>query len=651
VKVTGSRSFLSAPIIAGLLTLGALSARGQGFPTGPRGLGSGGSGSGSSKGPVQLEKIELDTFPVARFYALDPERAQRLTDTLLDASFHQYDPVRQQCFDYKNLGVPGSAHQALVYSPRLRRGFDVGLHAYDLYIRPAEALAFYRLERPLTNLEFSRGADQSNSNFSAQFSRNFSENLNFSIDYRRLASLGSAALFPNQQGRNTSIGTGFWTQSKSKRYQAFMIYADNKMEHNDNGGISEAPSREGAFFTPSAASVYLKDAGTRYRQQELLYVHYYKPGKKDSTSSKVPRQQIQLGHQMGYRGSTYKFFDASPAADASFYGVFQTDNRGVRHFIQHNKLENQFQILLRKNIPNAASGSALHLTHVLHRLRQEPGDSVFQEVFAGGKWHLSPFEALQLEVNAQLGLLGSAGDYQLQGHLKLELGRWGTFSGSVLSQLYRPTAVQNHFFVTQQPVWQNDFQKTLESSLQGGLQVHKWQLSAHAAYHVIGQGIFFDTSGRVFQSEPVQSVAQLSLQKNLMFWKLHLENQLVFQVTTGQYLRVPTWYGKHSLYFSGHLFKVMETRIGFDIRYTSAYYADAYFPLSGQFHLQNDVLLPFYPAIDAYFDMRVTRFRAFVKVEHIGDALYQNALYYWVPDYPRPPVSGFRLGIKWRLSE
>lgn len=651
MNVYALRNFLSAPFIVGLLTLGVVSAQGQGFPTGSRGLGSGGSGGGNTKGPVQLEKIEPDTFPVATFSALDPDRTYPFADSLLDGFFHQYDPVRRRQFDYKNLGVPGSAHQPLVYTPRLRRGIDIGLHSYDLYIRPAESLAFYKLERPLTNLEFTRGSDQSNSNFTAQFSRNFTNNLNFSIDYRRLAELGSAALFPNQQGRNTSLSTGFFTQSKSGRYRAFMIYADNKLEHNDNGGLSEEPVREGAFYTPSSASVHLLDAGTRYRQQEILYAQYYKPGKKDSTTSTVSRYLFQVGHQLGYRGSTYKFFDPSPAADAAFYGSFQTDNRGVRHFIQHNKLENQFRLLLQKNVPNPISGLELNLTHVLHRLRQEPEDTILQEVFAGGKWRLVPVEALRIEVDGQLGLLGSAGDYQLHGQMELDLGDWGMFSGSVLSQLYRPTVVQNQFFVTQQAVWQHDFNKTLESSLQSALTIRKWQLAVEAGYHLIGQGIFFDTAGLVFQSASVQSVAQLSVQKHLKFWKLHLDNQLMFQATTGQYLRLPAWYGKHSFYFSGNLFKVMETRMGVDIRYTNAYYADAYFPLTGQFHLQNKTLIPFYPAIDAYFDMRVTRFRAFVKVEHIGDALYQNKLYYWVPDYPRPPVSGFRLGVKWRLSE
>ena len=75
-----------------------------------------------------MDKEELDTFPIYFLYAANPELAVAFSDSLLDDFFHQYDPVRKRVWDYKNLGVPGSAHQALVYEPRMRRGFDPGFH-------------------------------------------------------------------------------------------------------------------------------------------------------------------------------------------------------------------------------------------------------------------------------------------------------------------------------------------------------------------------------------------------------------------------------------------------------------------------------------------------------------------------------------------
>ncbi len=641
-----------------VLALSGFSAQGQGFPARPRS-----SAGASGQEPLVLDKEELDTFPIYFLYAANPELAVAFSDSLLDDFFHQYDPVRKRVWDYKNLGVPGSAHQALVYEPRVRRGFDPGFHQYDLYLLPAESVPFYRLQRAYTNLGFNRGAEQNNSDFTVQFSRNFANGLNFSLDYQRLGQLGTADLFPNQRVRNTALGLGFWLQAKNGRYQGFFAYADNKLEHDDNGGIVEEPVREGAFFTPNATDVYLDNAGTRHRHQEVLYTHYLNLGKRDTLAPDLapdsfpPARRIwRVSHRIGYRSSTYTYFDPSPAADASYYGLFQTDNRGLRHFLLHNKLENQFRLQSVKpsRAPGPGAGDRrleLHLTHVAHQINQEPVDSALQEIFIGADWAAAPLPALQLEAQAQLGVLGSIGDYRVKGRIKTFLGDWGGLEAVFLNQLYSPTLVQESFYVTQQPVWGNAFKKTLETNLQGTLFLSKWGLELGGGYHLINQAIYFDTAGMARQTGVPVSVSQLFVRKHLRLWKIHNENQWVVQAVSGDVLRLPLLAGKHSLYFSGKLFKVLDTRIGVDLRYTSAYSSDYYFPLTGQFQLQDRAQIPFYPAADAYFNIRVTKFRAFVKIENISSNWMGGQLFYQTPDYPWPPVSGFRIGIKWRLSD
>ncbi len=653
------RIFGRFPAFLGIIVVLALSgssAQGQGFPGRPRS--SGGADSGPQR--LTLDEEEPDTFPIYFLFAGNPGQAYAFSDSLLDDFFHQYDPARKRTWDYKNLGVPGSAHQALVYEPRLRRGFDAGFHQYDLYLLAAESVPFYRLQKAYTNLGFNRGAEQNNSDFSAQFSRNFANGLNFSLDYRRLGQLGTADLFPNQRVRNTSLGLGFWLQAKNGRYQGFFAYADNKLEHDDNGGIVEEPVREGAFFTPNATDVYLDNAGTRHRHQEILYTHYLDLVKRDTLAPDLvpdsltpPRRFWRVSHRIGYRSSTYKFFDASPASDASYYGLFQTDNRGLRHFLLHNKLENQFRLQLvnHNRGPGRDRRLEFHLTHVVHQINQEPVDSSLQEIFIGADWAAAPLPSLQLDAQAQLGVLGSIGDYRLKGQIRTLLGGWGGLEAVFLNQLYSPALVQESFYVTQQPVWGNEFKKTLETNLQGKLFVSGWGLELGGAYHLINQAIYFDTAGAARQTGAPVSISQLFVRKHLRLWKIHSENQWAVQSVSGDVLRLPLLTGKHSLYFSGKLFKVLDTRIGFDLRYSTAYYSDYYFPLTGQFQLQDRVQIPFYPAVDAHFNIRVTKFRAFVKLENISSNWMNGQLFYQTPDYPWPPVSGFRIGIKWRLSD
>ncbi len=612
-------------------------------------------GQGQQGGqPVQQEVQEPDTFPIFFVFAEDYGRVYPFRDTVLDYALHQYDAVRRREQDYKNLGVPGSAHQALVYAPRLRRGFDPGLHQYDLYLLPASRVPFYKIERAFTNVGFNRGSEQTNGGFSVQFSRNFAKGLNVTIDYQRLSQTASSTLFPNQRSRNTSLGIGFRVQDKEGRYQGFFAFADNKFEHDDNGGILEEPVREGAFFTPNNTPVNLRSAGTRHRHQEFLYTQYYTLlGNSPGDSTRKARQQLILSHQIGFRSSSYKFFDPAPAGDAGYYGDFQTDNRGVRHYITHDKLENQVKLILNGQGKSDREGFPLEvgIIHVLHQIHQEPTDSSLQEVFLRGAIALQPLAGLRFRGEAFLGILGAAGDYQVQSSLAGMLGKNLLWYAELVNQLYSPNLLQRQFFVTQQPVWDNTFAKTLETNLSGKIFFPALKMEIGGAGHLINNLIYFDTAAIARQISAPVTLAQLFVKNTLRLWKINLDNQLTFQAVSQDVLRVPAFFGKHSLYFQGTLFKVMESRLGFDLRYTSGYFSDQYFPLSGQFHLQNREQVLFYPQVDAFFNMKVTKFRGFVKWENLSAAWLGGRLLYQVPGYPWPPVSGLRLGFKWRFTE
>ncbi|MFZ4425532.1 MAG: putative porin [Saprospiraceae bacterium] len=603
--------------------------------------------------PAQQEQQEPDTFPIFSLFSEDYGRIYPFRDTLLDNWLHQYDAVRRREQDYKNLGIPGSAHQALVYAPRLRRGFDPGIHQYDLYMLPASRLPFYKIQRAFTNVGFNRGSEQTNGGFSLQFSRNFADGLNISIDYQRLSHTASNTLFPNQRGRNTALGIGFWVQGKGGRYQAFFAFADNKFEHDDNGGILEEPVREGAFFTPNTTPVNLRTAGTRQRHQEFLYTQYYALGKVAGDSARGTKRQFLLGHQIGFRGSTYKFFDPDPAEDAAYYGAFQTDSRGVRHFLAHDKLENQLKLIAAgpETRGNDSAPLELGVVHTIHRISQEPQDSSLQELFLRGSIALQPVKNIRLRGEAYLGVLGVAGDYQINASLAGTLGKHLLVYAELINQLYSPTLIQEQLFVTQVPVWQNAFDKTLETNLSGKIFFPSLKLELGAAAHLLNNFIYFDTAAVARQVASPVSAGQLFVRNTFRLWKIFLDNQLVFQAVGQDVLRLPALFGKHSLYFQGTLFRVMESRLGIDLRYASDYFSDQYFPLTGQFHLQDREQILFYPQVDVFFNMKVTKFRAFVKWENLSASLMGGKLLYQVPGHPWPPVSGLRLGFKWRFTE
>ncbi|RMG80442.1 MAG: hypothetical protein D6714_14615, partial [Bacteroidetes bacterium] len=255
---------------------------------------------------------------------------------------------------------------------------------------------------------------------------------------------------------------------------------------------------------------------------------------------------------------------------------------------------------------------------------------------------------------AHLGLLQNAGDFRLSGDLTFSLKKIGTIQAEVVNQLYAPTLIQHRFFNTQRLVWENHFDKTLESSLAGTYALPAFDFSVSVRNTLITNYIYFDTLARPRQENAVINLLQLTLQKDFRLGPVRFNNLLVFQNSSSSVLRVPDLYTKHSLYVEGKIFrKAMLARLGIDARLTTPYRADLYDPVSGQFHLQNQYELPFTPLVDVFFSFKVRTFRFFLKVENILTPVTRS-YYYQVPTYALPfgwSNGGLRFGLSWRLVD
>ena len=621
--------------------------RPQSFP------GSGRGGGGASTGPRELDEPEApDTIPVNYFFAENPNLEIPFSDSLLHQYFHQYDPTRQGDIDYANLGLFGSPYQPLIYEAAQRRGFDVGLHQYDIYFKPALQLPFFTLGQPFTKLYYTQGATQSDANIGAQFSRNFANGMNFSLDYSRISELGSAEQYPNQNTRLTSISMGMWYHSNSGKYDGFFSYAANTAEQEENGGIEVEPILNEEFGDIAASQVFLDDAQRRQAHRELAYTHYYKFGGQQDSLKGITRAYT-LSHQLLYKSSVYKFYDNTPIPDSSFYQQFWVDLRGIRHYIEHKKIENTFKLAtfkLDKDSPSKDQRDLLEvgLTHSLNILKQEPIDSNINNLFAFGNWRLKLSDRLLFKAYGHLGLWDNAGDFKVQGDLTLDFKKIGRLSVSAMNQLYSPNLLQESFYVSQRQIWNNDFNKTLESQLVATYSLPQFNFEVTGAYHLVNNYIYFDSLATPRQTGVPISILRLTVKKNFKLGPFHLDNVISLQEVSEDVIRLPSLYTKHSLYYAGKWFKVLNVRLGADLRYSDQFFSNYYHPLVGQFILQDRQQIGAYPSVDAFFSMRVTSFRAFFKWENITRLVRQDDLFYPSSFYLYP-LNGIRLGIYWTL--
>jgi len=507
--------FMLLPLAIFLIAKGELLSQRPNFSNSGSG---GGSSMGRSGGTGGNQRdIEPDTFPMFFHFPGDKNKVYPFLDSSLTNNFHQHDPARKQAFEYFNLGFPGSPAYPIYFKPVQRKGFDLGLHAFDLYLLTADKVPAYSLKRAFTQTSFYQTGEQNDGFFGIQFSRNFAQGINFSIDYNRLNQIGNASHFSNQKSRTSSLGINFWIKPEKGRYESYLIMAQNGILQRENGGIIALPDPGADFFSLSLATVQLKNGASEMKQQEFSIRQFFtilpqKPAPVTVDSALLNRGTdslslrprpippvkpdtlaggyLKLAHRLGWKNSFYLFYDDALTENNinNYYKSFATDPRGLRNRIQANTLDNALYIqtqIGKKWIVDVEAG----LSQQLHFLKLEPGDSTVHNLSLDGSASLKYSERLSLSGKANFQILDNRGDYFISGDMKLGLGKWGNMLLTAFNQLASPDLIQKQFFVSQRPMWENDFKRSLTTQIGGEMDISRLKSNLGLTLSVIDNAI------------------------------------------------------------------------------------------------------------------------------------------------------------------
>lgn len=600
--------------------------------------------------PIAPRPARPDTArPLVYTLAQTPERSWPVADTLPDAHFRHYDPARRHTPDWGTLGNLGTPARPLWFGPTPQRGFDTGAHGFDLYRLDAASLRFYRGARSFSEVFFSQGPKQDDAMFTAQLGRTFSGGTTFAFDYRSFNNLGQ---YRYQQARHNSLSAGIWLPL-GKRYDGFLIFCQNVLRQQDNGGITtDTLFGQGQFGGPIDIEVRLPDemAKTRFSDRALQLTQHLKFNDSDSS-----RRVFRASHTIAWTRASWKFTDAGLRSDSLFFDdFFLTDRRGLRQFIALKRLDNSFTIntFKQKTSGRPSDVLAVGLTHSWFDLQQEPLDSTFSNFFLTGQLGLTPSERFGFTARGELGMLANFGEYHVSGELSLGLGKAGQFRASVLSQRRPPALAHYRAFVSFRELWRNDFQKPLETSLSATYALPAIGFEATGRTHLVGNFLYFDQNGRPAQAGAPLQVAQLLLTENLRLGRLHFDNTVgLQQINRDDVLRLPQWFSENSLYFSGKVFKKrMDLRAGVDFRLNGEFRPDAYQPLIWQFHLQDSLSQKPYPWLDVFVAFKVRTFRVFFRYENLKAIWEPEKVFYQTAHHPLP-FNALRFGISWRFMD
>jgi hypothetical protein len=619
------------------------------------------------------DSVEVDSIDLEK--ELIDERNKPLGDTtgvyyyhsehpgklfFIDTTLNQFEYPRrawgqEQFINTSDLGHLGSPIFNYFPQSRLKAGFRIGLDAFFYYRLKEDEILNYIVnkKRPFTDLYFSQ-IDIQNVILRARFAHQVSPGLYYSIYYGLLNYNG---FYKNHRSRHQDIALN--VRYSKKNYALHACFINNANNQSENGGLTSSDINNVSPLFLINLPVQLNtqsDASPKNenRHQYLSIKNFWQNTKRDSSSNSTDAK-IELSHQFVYENNIYKFFDNNPAVDSSFYGVFQTNNRGIRHYIRHQVVENEisYKQALSGNLSNSHLVFKLMFSHRWNIVLQEPEFFNIHNFFLGSEIYNSRNSPLYYKVafkatNSRNGL-----DFFIKSEVSYLIKNILSLGGQLIFQRYEADQISRKLFISKVKVWENNqFSQNQEFRLNAFIAWPKWWGKLEFNSVSFTNPIYFDSIATARQLSGTVSLFQIALKQDFHFWKIHLENQMSWQksVSGSDIFRFPQFLFFHSLYFESKVIKNLRFRTGINLRYTTAYKANAYFPLTGKFYLQNNQELTFYPVMDLFLSAKIWQLRFFANAENLSYFLFKSENYYNAPYYPSPNWF-IRLGISWQLFD
>jgi len=201
----------------------------------------------------------------------------------------------------------------------------------------------------------------------------------------------------------------------------------------------------------------------------------------------------------------------------------------------------------------------------------------------------------------------------------------------------------NHF------KWNNDFKKISTTKLGASLAIPRWDMDAVFDYALLSNNIYYDNLGTVRQNTTPMSVMSAYLRKDFRIWKFHLDNRLLFQLSSDQnVITLPLLALNLRYYIEFDVVKnVMQMQIGANGTFTTKWHTPAYNPAIGVFHNQDERSYGNCPYIDVFVNMQWKRVSVFLKAINLNMGWPAKSADYFSADGYINSQRAFKIGISW----
>ncbi len=543
---------------------------------------------------------------------------------------------------------------------------------FPLMYLPEKSL-FMNTQTPFTELVWSIGGSReiAEQTFRIRHSQNVNRFLNFGLVYDIVYSLGQ---YSNQRSEDKNFT--FFTSYTRDNYKLYMSAGLNNMTAFENGGI-RYPEQLKEFETREVEVNMgsLNNAKSFLRNNNLLLVQRYTPGKKKTAvndSLPAPEQKSSslngtFTHILTLEGNKRTYSDDFPLS--GFYDTTYINSSSTFDSLSTRSLDNTLRFDFQAGREGRFRlGGGVGIRNEIRRYSQivPLADTQGSDTAV---WHKSNNvllgrlfndigESFHWTARGELYISGyRAGDFDLNGVItkSFDLPK-GTalweITGGVMNR-------QPSFWYEQWGGNNFKWDRTLKKEFRIDAGT-RFSFPARGTwlrlnYAVIDNYTDFGRDALPSQHTGGLSVISLLAHKDFRVWKLHLDNDLLFQESSNtDVLDLPVLTVRSAFYFE-HLFLFrktngkLNTQLGADFTWHSLYSPYSYMPSTGRFYRGDRSPEGNYPFLNVFLNLKLQRTRMFVMYDHVNSG-FSGYNYFMVPGYPMN-VRMFRLGIAWTFYD
>ncbi len=556
-------------------------------------------------------------------------------------------------------GNLGSPIQPKLFFDRPQQHEFIFADAYYPYINQIESATFFNTTTPFSGLYYLTGGTNyyEDEQIRFLFTANVNKKLNFGTTLDYIYARGEYQNLATKRFAGSLFGT-----YDGEHYKATAHFSTNNHSNFENGGIEDTMYINGPISYPAINIPVNINGYANFKHNQLFYNHQYNIGivrpviiNPDSIRYDYVPVTV-FGHTIQLDDMRKRYYES--VVEKDFYeNTFLPDpttNDTASYFLLTNRLSvsmaEEFNKWMKFGLTAYVENEYFKYGYLVDTILTHTNHS---NTRLGGVLSKNQGELLRYNVTGELTFVGpNAGDILLNGDLSSYFSLWKQ-KISLVAKGFVKSQEPSRFFQYYQSNhfrWENNFSKVYKTHVGGTFAIPTLGFNFNLSVENISNYVYFNQNALPQQFDGNIQVVAANLKQDFHVGRFTLENNVVYQLSSHQHIvPLPEITLYHNLYYHDLWFKVLSMQFGVDVRYHTAYYAPGYMPATGQFHVQDKMLIGDYPVMNVYLNAHLKRTRFFAQYYHVNQ-LFMKGNYYAMPLYPINPAT-FRMGLTWNFYD